>query len=157
MSCLSLIPTEALSLFSLLSEAAIKHVQVVFHPSCESSPIILLVLKFGADLLCSGVGGVGVGVIIPRYCNSLSCFLYSAASLCNAGFAVRPFVNQSDVTGNQSRVVKTWCSVSVLLFFVFCKGLLWWQRLSPVFWFLRCYFWTSFLILNRICFPLSLY
>lgn len=50
----------------LFSEAAIK---LVFHPSCDSSPIIPLVLKFGADLLCPGV-------VILCYYNSSSWFFF---------------------------------------------------------------------------------
>lgn len=57
---------EALPLLCLFCEAAIKPAQVVFHPSCESSPIILLVRKFRADLLCPRA-------VIWRYYNSSRC------------------------------------------------------------------------------------
>lgn len=53
----------ASSRLSPLSKATIRLVQVVFHPSYDSSPIILLVLQFGAGLLCPEA-------LIQCYCNS---------------------------------------------------------------------------------------
>lgn len=51
----------------LLRQATFKIAQVVFHPSYDSSSMILLVLKFGADLLCPWV-------LILRYYNLSNCF-----------------------------------------------------------------------------------
>lgn len=71
----SLLPAVYLSLWlcevcplCLISEASNKLEQVVFHPSSDSSSIILLVLQFAADPLCWGL-------LISGYYNSSSCFL----------------------------------------------------------------------------------
>lgn len=70
---------EVLLFLCVFFEAAVKPVQVVFHPSCDSSPIILLVLKFSAALLCPGT------LILRYYHSSSSFFWYSVASLLNGG------------------------------------------------------------------------
>lgn len=70
------------------SEAAIKLVQVVFHPSCDSSPIILLVPQFGADLFHPGL-------LIQCHYNSSSCvfFLYMLHHSLMPGFTNWPHVS----------------------------------------------------------------
>lgn len=97
--CLPLALIEVLPLLYLFSEAAIELVQVVFHPRSDSSPIIVLVVKFGADPLCPLV-------LILCYYDQSSCFRILLRHSCRVINWPHVSSGWCDTRGNQSRAGK---------------------------------------------------